>query len=111
MRVRPKGLAVFDVAAQSGTSSVVLPEVAGTMMAAGTRHVVSCFGEPKLIDIDSGAVLHRWQGVFSGQQVSSIIWHLKRPLPPLALDPARGRFALVSDQKLIIVTLRLEHLL
>lgn len=79
------------------------------MMAAGARHVVSFFREPKLIALESGAVVHTWRGLASGRQTSSICHHHEPP-PPLALDPERGRFAIFSGERLTIVTLRLGSL-
>jgi hypothetical protein len=88
----------------------VLSELAGTIMAAGRHHIVSFFGTPKLIALDTGATMHTWNGVSSGTQASSICGYLKTQPPQLALDPARGRFAVASDERITIVELRLHRL-
>jgi hypothetical protein len=48
--------------------------------------------------------------VSSGTQASSICGYLKTQPPQLALDPARGRFAVASDERITIVELRLHRL-
>lgn len=109
IRVRPRGLATFDASARTGLTSVVLPEVAGTLMAAGPRHVVSFFREPKLLAVETGQALHRWEGLYSGEQVGSICLAQRRPLPPLALDPVRCRFAVAGPESITVVMLRPER--
>jgi len=108
IRVRPRGLATFDASARKGLTSVVLPEVAGTLMAAGPRHVISFFREPKLIAVETGQVLHRWEGLYSGEQIGNISGE-KKAFPPLALDPVRGRFAVAGPESITVVMLRPER--
>jgi hypothetical protein len=109
-RLRPCGLAVYDVRNGTCLSSVQLPEVAGTIMPVGRHHVVSFYKEPKLISLKTGAVIHRWSGVDSGQQMRSICGHSKKTLRPLALDSTRARFAVASDSSVTWVQLRTDEL-
>ena len=51
-----------------------------------------------------GQVERSWPSIASGRQQSSIIRALGK-LPPLALDPARGRFAVAQDNGIHVVAL------
>ncbi|MFN7976306.1 MAG: hypothetical protein U0166_28895 [Acidobacteriota bacterium] len=107
-RLRPRGIAVYDVPTGRCLSSIVLGEVAGTMMPAGARHVVSFYREPKLIELATGTIVHRWEGVDSGDQTSSI--SRGRAIRPLALDPARLRFAVACGETVTAIQLHAKAL-
>jgi hypothetical protein len=66
--------------------------------------VVTFYGHPRLVCLTSGAVIHEWPELPSGKQTSSIIWGIERP-PALALDAARGRFALLRGDEIVVVRL------
>ena len=104
-RLRPHGIAVFDLPSGRCKSSIVLPELPGGLMIAGAGRVVALRGEPRLVDLATGEELYRWRGVDGGAQVGPICWHLP-PIPPIALDPARRRFAIASGGRITIVQLR-----
>ena len=110
LRLRPRGIARFDVSNGVCDAAVVLAQIAGTMMAAGPDHVVAFFGHPRIISLKTGAVLHSFEDLDSGVQASSIFWHLPMPQPVLALDAERGRFAVANDKTITIVQLNLAHL-
>jgi hypothetical protein len=101
-------LAKFEVASGTCLSAIVLPEAAGTMMPVGLDHVVSFYREPKLLRIHDGAILHRWTGLHSGLQNSSICHHLKEVIPPMAFDPRHGRFAIASGNLTTVVQFKTD---
>jgi hypothetical protein len=103
-RRRPGTIAVYDLDEQRSISLASLEDEAGTLMLVGANHVVGFFDHPKLIEIATGRVLHRWPELKTGQQNSSILWHIPLP-PPLALDSPGGRFAVADEKQITIVTL------
>ena len=107
-RFQATGIAVFDLSARRYTRGVDLDEPAGTMMPAGPDHVVTFFGRPRLVSLTSGKVVHEWADIDSGHAVSSIVRDL--PCPPLALDPARARFAVAGEQGIDVVTIEVRAL-
>jgi hypothetical protein len=109
-RLQPFGLAKFKQTTGECLSAVVLPEVGGTIMPVGLDHVVSFYREPKLVRIDTGAVLHRWTGLASGVQDSSICHHLTVPIPPIALDSKGSRFAVASANMITVVQFKTDLL-
>ena len=102
-RLRPCGLAVHDTSTNTVLSSWVLDEPAGTVMPVGETHAVAFYKHPRLIRLSDGAVEHTWPAISSGTELSSITWG--RPVPPLALDPAKARFAIAQEHGIHVVSL------
>jgi hypothetical protein len=102
------GLATFDAASRTCITPIKLGYPPGAMMAAGFDHVVTFFNHPRLVSLISREVVYHWDDIESGEQVSSIG---RAYSPPLALDPAHGRFA-VADRagRIDIVELDLTSL-
>src|SRR5262249_50742311 len=104
-RLRPKGLAIYDVASRTCLRAFELGEPPGTILATGTRHVLSLYRHPKVIDLSSGTVIHTWTELNSGLQDGSILWHLRddaKP-PPMAFDHASDRFAIVNGDRVTVI--------
>jgi hypothetical protein len=111
-RLRPRGLAVYDMANRTRLQLFQLDEPAGTIMALGKRHVLSLYRHPKLIDLSTGKVIHTWTGLRSGLQDGSIIWRLgddAKP-PPMAFDPAGHRFAIADRDTVTVIDFDLSAL-
>jgi hypothetical protein len=104
-RLRPRGLAVYDVIKRACVQAFQLDEPAGTIQALGKRHVLSLYRYPKLVDLLTGKVVHVWTELRSGLQDGSIMWHLDgdaKP-PPMAFDPASKRFAIVNGDTVTLI--------
>lgn len=93
---------VYSQSERRVLSHAVPEEPLGTLMPVGEHHVVGFYKHPKLIELSTGRVVERWPELDTGCQASSIIHHLPR-LPPLALDPERGRFAVGTDKGIEVV--------
>jgi hypothetical protein len=102
-RLRPNGLSVYDIPSRAHVQSVDLGYPPGSMMAAGSDHVVTFFRQPRLISLMTGKIAHEWSDIDSGEAVSSIVRDL--PCPPLALDPTRARFAVAGKQGIDVITI------
>ncbi len=102
-RLRPMGLAVYDVAERRYVDAFALGYPPGTMMAVGERHAMTFFQHPRLVSLESRKVLHEWGEIDSGTSTSSIVDD--RPWPILALDPMRARFAVGTAAGVVVVTL------
>jgi hypothetical protein len=104
-RLRPCGLAVYDIANQTCLQALQLDEPPGTIMALGKRYVLSLYRHPKLVDLSIGKVIHVWSDLESGLQDGSIVWNLDgdaKP-PPMAFDPASKRFAVVNRDTVTVI--------
>jgi hypothetical protein len=104
-RLKPHGLAVFHIHARTIRSLCVPGETIGTMMPVGRTHVMTFYKHPRLIRLADGAVEFSLPHLASGSQTSSIIW--SQEVPPLALDPARRRFALAQGGKVHVISIAL----
>ena len=100
-RLRPCGLAVWDVPEKRWTSSVVLPDPPGVLMPVGDGRVVTFFRHPRLVEIATGRVVDEWPDLPTGTQASAI-----RPnMPIVALDRPGRRFAVVRDDRIVVIAL------
>lgn len=102
-RLRPNGLAVYDIPSRAYVQSVDLGYPPGTMMPVGSDHVVTFFRQPRLVSLAKGMIVHEWTDIDSGEAVSSIVG--STPCPPLALDPVRARFAVAGKRGIDVVTI------
>src|SRR5882762_6584746 len=69
-RLHPCGIAVYDVSTRRYIRSVVLDEPPGTLMPVGENHAVSFYKHPKLVSLETGKILARWEDLDTGTQVS-----------------------------------------
>jgi hypothetical protein len=96
-------LGIYSIQANAVVNSCVLDSPAGTLMPLGDV-VVSFYESPKLLDLATGDVLHRWPELSTGRQNSSIIYHDDR-IPAIALDPVNRRFAVADSENITVVQL------
>ncbi len=102
-RLHPRGLAVYRRSARAWERGVDLGDPPGEMMPVGADHVVTLFRHPRLVSLATGEVVHAWPDVDSGAAASSIVGD--RPLPAIALDPARARFAVAGPAGIDVVAI------
>jgi len=107
LRLRPGGIAVYDVVSRSYVKSVVPNEVPGAMMPLGESHAVCFYKDPRVVSLDSGETIVQWEDLDTGKQVSSIIWNTK--LPPLAIDVKRHRFAVAGPDNITVMQVDLAN--
>ena len=100
----PGSIGIFDVPSNRFVHVAPVAEPVGTLMPVGASHVVGFYGHPKLIDLATGRVVHRWPDLRTGTQRGSILWHHPLP-PPLATDVPRRRFAVADDAAITVVQL------
>jgi len=98
----PGHLGVLSLTANRMVQSVKYDGVVGTMMPWGADKALSFHRHPKVIDLSTGAVIHAWPELNTGEQSSSIIRHIPA-LPPLAMDPAGQRFAVASPGEIVVI--------
>jgi hypothetical protein len=104
-RLRPSGLAVFDVLLRRYIRSFRLSNPPGTMMRVGDDHVVSFYRYPKLISLLTGEIVQAWEDLATGMQTSSVCQDVIESVPPMALDPVRRRFAVADPEAIHVVVL------
>jgi hypothetical protein len=102
-RLKPFGLAVFQIHQQAIRSLCVPGDTIGTMMPVGQSHVVAFYKHPRLIRLSDGATELTFPQLASGTQSSSII--CSQEVPALALDPARRRFAIAQGDDVHVIFL------
>lgn len=104
-RLRPRGLAVYDVINRTCLRSFQLDEPPGKILPIGKRHVLSLYRHPKLVDLSAGKIVHAWTELRSGLQEGSIMGHLEGEAmpPPMAFDPATNRLAIANGDTVTLI--------
>lgn len=93
---------VYSLAGGRPVSLSPVAEQIGTLTPLGD-YAVGFFEHPKLVELKTGRIVHRRDEIPSGRQNSSIIWHHELGAPPMALDPARGRFAVAGPEAITVI--------
>jgi hypothetical protein len=99
-------LEVFDLDTGKTSSIREMPEFVGRMMPVGESHVISFYDHPKLLEIATGKIIHRWEDIDPGpeiEQPSTMTSPLKAPY--LTCDPSKRRFAVGTNKGVTIVTI------
>jgi hypothetical protein len=97
-------VAIINLATRQVISRLPTAEPLGSLMPVDDEVAVGFFEHPKLISLQTGAVLKKWETVKSGNQTSSIIWN-GISTPPIAIDVSHRRFAVAEDSCVVVVDL------
>lgn len=100
--IEPRHVCVWDVEANSLIKKARVQKPLGTMMPVGEDYVVGFYQHPSLVSMASGEVIAEMPELATGIQRSSIIHHID-PVPPLAIDAQRKRFAVANDREIVVV--------
>ena len=76
----------------------------GTMHQLG-QYTLCLFDHPRLMDPMTGEIVEEWPDIATGHQRSCIMSRHKERVPPVAVDPARNRFAVAADDVVSVVEL------
>lgn len=99
----------YDIEADQWLDAIALRHPPGRLMSVGEHFVISFWDHPRLYRLTDGALLHEWSDLTLQTHMSSIVmgdW----PIPVIATDPARGRFAVVTGDEITAVGLDLDAL-
>lgn len=93
----------YDASDRKILSSIDMAEPLGSLMPVGLSHVVAFYDHPRLIELASGKVVEEWPQLYSGRQAGCIVDADAAPTPPMALDPANARFAILSGTDIHVI--------
>lgn len=102
--IRTSSICLWDIPSAKILSQVELEEPAGTLMPLDEDFAVGFFQHPKIISLKTGKIVQRIEDLNSGKQTSSIIHH-HEAIPPMAIDATRKRFAIASEDEIVVVEL------
>ena len=94
----------WSISRSQWESVVPLAEPAGIIMP-WREWAVSFHEHPKVIELRTGRILHRWESIYSGRQIGSIDLG-DPPPPPIAMNPQVGKFAIATKKEVVIITLQ-----
>lgn len=98
----PGCMGIFNFRTQAFEAVAKVEEITGNMMWLGDGLIVGFYETPKVIDLGTGKIIHRWGDLSTGKQSSSICHHLEK-LPTMAIDHDRKRFAVATKDQITVV--------
>ncbi len=101
--LQPDQIGCYSLSEKRFLTLAPLAESLGTLMPIGDC-VLGFYEHPKLVEVASGEIVARWLDLKTGNQNGSIGRNLDQ-LPPLALDPAKKRFAMADGEQITIIQL------
>ena len=75
----------------------------GTFIPINEDYGLSLYKYPKLVDLNTGKIIQKFEDIYSGEQGSSIIHHLEK-IPPIAIDIEQNRIAIGIEKGIEILT-------
>jgi hypothetical protein len=106
----PDMIGVYNLSTRLFSTKAVLQEKAGIIYPMGDKFVLGSYQYPKLIDLETGMVVQKWEGLKTGEQTSCIAPQVpgvgwKLPPASLAIDPQNMRFAVGQTDNITIIQL------
>lgn len=98
----PGHLGILNPATSEIVSLSKVEETLGRMLWLGDGRVLGLYETPKVLDMRTGKVIHRWPDIVTGKQDSSIISHLDS-LPTIAVDPVGRRVAVAVPDRISVL--------
>jgi hypothetical protein len=102
-KLKPGQIAIWDIQTNKVSKPVSVDfEFGGHLVAIDEKYAWELFNYPKVINFKSGQVEDKFEDIFSGQQVSSIIRHLDH-LPKIAFNRITKQVAISDGKKIEIL--------
>ena len=99
-------LGIYDLTARCHERTIKLAEPAGTrLMQIDHDHVVLFDGHPRVLQLSSGRIIERFEGLNGGPGIHQPSVRMAAPAPPwLATDAKTSRFALGEADRIVVVS-------
>lgn len=103
-RLPPGLICIYDVDARKVVKQAKLQEKSGILLPIDSDYVIDCYQHPKLIDLNTGTVVARWEEFDTGLQDSCMIQDFGNAMP-VALDAESKRLAIATKEEIVIIQL------
>lgn len=100
--LRPLSIGIWSLERSEWSRLVHLEAPAGTLMPLGKKRVLLLHTHPRLLDLETGEIQREWTNISTGLQTCSIIHHIP-PVPPMAIDVKKRRFAVASEEAISVL--------
>lgn len=97
-------IVIYDLENFKIVSKAKILEPTGLLMPINERFAVGFFDYPKVFDLNSGEIVHKWSDILTDKRNSSIIWHIDN-FSKIAIDRNYKRFAVGTKNTIEVVVL------
>lgn len=97
-------IVIYDLEERKILSKIKISEPTGMLMPVNKDYAIGFYKYPKVFDLNSGQIIHKWSDIPTDTRNSSILWHLNdRSI--IAVDPKLKRFAVGTNNSIEVVVL------
>ncbi len=99
-------LALFSIEKNKFLKKNNIQHTPGTLIPLNERYVMDLYEYPKLLDMDSGQVIEKFEDINSGKQDLAIMHHIDM-VPPVAFDRFNKQLAIANGNKIELLKFNL----
>ena len=97
-------IVVYDLETQTVSSRAKIQERTGFLMPLDESSAIGFYEYPKVYDLGSGEIVHKWSDIPTDKRNSSILWHINE-VSKIAIDRNFKRFAVGTRNTIEVVVL------
>jgi len=97
--LQPNEIGLFSIKKNKFLKKVKVDFKLGTLIPIDTNYAIDLFGCPKLIELNTGEIVQRFEDINSGKQNLAITGS-RDEVPPIAIDTKLKRIAIANDNKI-----------
>ena len=102
VNLNPKQLGLYSIEQNKFLKKIDVDYKTGTIIPIDENHVLDLYEYPKLIDLNTGAILQEFKDVNSGNQDMAIVGKV----PPIAIDRENRRIAIGNGNKIEVLIIK-----
>ncbi|HEY8563176.1 MAG TPA: hypothetical protein VIL74_22555 [Pyrinomonadaceae bacterium] len=95
---------IYDLDARITLSQVEIDAPTGLLMPLDENFAVGFYEFPKIIDLNSGEVIHGWSDISTDKRNGSIVWH-HDSISKIAIDEKNKRFAVGTKNSIEVIVI------
>lgn len=101
--LNPSEIGLYSIRQEKFLKKTKVDFTLGTLVAITEDYAIDLYEYPKLVDLNSGQLIQKFDTINSGKQDSAIIHHIQT-IPPIAVDKKKGRMAIANDTQINVLT-------
>lgn len=103
VNLNPRQLGLFSIEQNAFIKKVTIDFKLGTQIPIDENVVIDLYEHPKLIDLNSGNIIQKFEDINSGKQDLAIVHHVDA-VPPIAIDKLNKRIAIANGNKIELLS-------
>jgi len=103
INLNPGQIGLYSINENKFIKKITVNYTLGTLIPIDENLIIDLYEHPKLIDVNTGKIIQKFEDINTGKQDGSIIHHIEK-IPPIAVDIFNRRIAIGTDNTIEILT-------